>query len=125
MVGFSYIALSLMKIFQGRDVYSAVQLLSSLSFGAVPYLLNIVFSRKGDEEKAAWKKQLRVRVKQQVIKLTTRNPEYLQILLKNSLNANENVNESNVPEEEERLINNEAEGSSNNRSQNVQIGAGV
>ena len=118
MVGFSYIALSLVRIFQASDASPAVQVLTSLSFGAIPYLLNIAVSRKGDEEKAAWKKQLRVRVKQQVIKLTTRNPDYLRIHLKKwpNKNDNENVienihkndNESNVCGQEERSMNSEA-----------------
>ena len=86
MVGFCYIALSLVKIFQANGVCLYVQILTSLSLSAIPRLLNIVVSRKGDEEKAAWKKQLRVRVKQQVKRLTTRNPEYRKILLKKSLN---------------------------------------
>jgi hypothetical protein len=125
LVGFCYIALSFVKVFQEIDASPAVQLLTSLSFGALPYLLNIILSRKGDEEKAAWKRQLRVRVKHHVAKLTTNNLEFRQIILKRWPNGNENedvnqsnlsedVNQSNLSEEEERLLSVETQGSSNN-----------
>ena len=123
VVGFSYVALSLVKIFQASDVSLAVQMLSSFSVGALPHLMSIVASKKGEEEKYVWKKELRARVKQKVRKLTANNPEFRQILLIKqhpTVDSNKGtVHERNVPEEEDVLLNNEVDENSNHSNHNL------
>jgi hypothetical protein len=79
VIVFSYITLTLVNILQASDVSPAVQLLTTLSVGALPHLMNIVVAQKGEEEKNAWKKNLRTRVKPEVIKLAKKNPLFLII----------------------------------------------
>ena len=72
---FSYLTLTLVRVLQASDVSPTVQLLTTVSVSAFPYIMNIVGAKKGEDQKDAWKEQLKQRVKPLVDKLTAGKPE--------------------------------------------------
>ena len=72
---FSYIILTLVRVLQTNDVSPTVQLLTTLSVSAVPYIMNTVAGKKGEEQKDAEKEQLKHSVKPLVDTLTADNPD--------------------------------------------------
>jgi hypothetical protein len=72
---FSYLTLTLVRILQASDISPTVQSLTTFSVCAFPYIMNTVAANKSDEQKNAWKEQLKHRVKPLVDKFTANNPE--------------------------------------------------
>jgi hypothetical protein len=78
---FAYIILTLVRVLQANDVSPTVQLLTTFSVSVFPYVMNTVASKKGDEQRDAWKEQLKHRVKPLVDELTTDKPDLREIQL--------------------------------------------
>ena len=60
---FAYFVLALVEILQASDISPAVQMLTTFSMGALPYVMNTFACKNGDEEKSAWKENLHADVK--------------------------------------------------------------
>ena len=78
---FAYITLTLVRILQANDVSPTVQLLTTFSVSAFPYIMNTVAAKKGEEQNDNWKEQLKRRVKLLVDELTADNPGLRQTQL--------------------------------------------
>ena len=72
---FAVISLTLVKVLQASDVSPTIQLFTTFSVGAFPYLMNIVAGKKGEKQKNAWKKQLKYCAKPLVEKIAGDNPD--------------------------------------------------
>ena len=73
---FAYISLALVRVLQANDVSSTVQLLTTFSVGAFPYIMNIAAAKKGEKQKDTWEKQLKHRVKPLVDTNAGDNPNF-------------------------------------------------
>ena len=56
---FAVISLTLVKVLQASDVSPTIQLFTTFSVGAFPYIMNVVAAKKGEKQKNAWEKQLK------------------------------------------------------------------
>ncbi len=72
---FAYIILTLVRVLQATDVSSTVQLLTTFSVSAFPYIMNTVAGKKGEEQMDAWKEQLKHSVKPLLNTLTADKPD--------------------------------------------------
>jgi hypothetical protein len=72
---FSYLTLTLVRILQPSDISPTVQALTTFSVFAFPYIMNTVAAKKSEEQKDAWKEQLKHCVELLVDKFTANNPE--------------------------------------------------
>ena len=72
---FAYIILTLVRILQANDVSTTVQLLTTFSVSAFPYIMNTVAAKKGEERSNNWKEQLKCRVEPLVDELTADDPD--------------------------------------------------
>ena len=88
---FAYITLTLVRVLQVNNVSPTVQLLTTFSVSAFPYIMNTIAAKKGDEQKSAWKEQLKHRVKALVNKLTVDKPELrrTQLIVRHELENTE------------------------------------
>ena len=78
---FAYVTLTLVRILQANDVSPTVQLLTTFSVSAFPYIMNTVAAKKGEEQNNNCKEQLKYRVEPLVDELTADNSDLRQTQL--------------------------------------------
>ena len=75
VAAFAYFVLTLVEILQASDISPTVQMITTFSVSALPYIMNTFAGKNGDEEKSAWKENLQAEVKYLVKKRIADNPE--------------------------------------------------
>ena len=72
---FAVFSLTLVQVLQASDVSPTIQLFTTFSVGAFPYIMNIVAAQKGEKQKDAWEKQLKHCVESLVKKIAGDKPD--------------------------------------------------